>query len=244
MTSGYKQTEVGLIPVDWDIRSIAQIAPLQRGFDLPTTQIKDGPYPVVDSNGVMNYHATAMAHGPGVVTGRSGPLGKVHYVDADYWPHNTSLWVTRFNGNVPRFVYYLYTGIGFVRFASGSGVPTLNRNDAHAFRVPLPPTKAEQQAIAAALSDADALIEALEQLIAKKRHLKQGTMQELLTGKKRLPWFSGEWEVKQFGEAVALRGERIDPRATGTQEFCVELEHIGSATGLLLGSTSTGEQSS
>ena len=244
MTSGYKQTEVGLIPVDWDIRSIAQIAPLQRGFDLPTTQIKDGPYPVVYSNGVMNYHATAMAHGPGVVTGRSGTLGKVHYVDADYWPHNTSLWVTRFNGNVPRFVYYLYTGIGFVRFASGSGVPTLNRNDAHAFRVPLPPTKAEQQAIAAALSDADALIEALEQLIAKKRHLKQGTMQELLTGKKRLPGFSGEWEVKQFGEAVALRGERIDQRATGTQEFCVELEHIGSATGLLLGSTSTGEQSS
>ena len=64
--------------------------------------------------------------------------------------------------------------------------------------VPLPPTKAEQEAIAEALSDADALIESLEQLIAKKRQLKQGAMQELLTGKKRLPGFSGEWEVKRL----------------------------------------------
>ena len=64
---------------------------------------------------------------------------------------------------------------------------------------PLPPTKAEQEAIAEALSDADALIESLEQLIAKKRQLKQGAMQELLTGKKRLPGFSGEWEVKPIG---------------------------------------------
>ena len=64
--------------------------------------------------------------------------------------------------------------------------------------VPLPPTKAEQEAIAEALSDADALIESLEQLLAKKRQLKQGAMQELLTGKKRLPGFSGEWEVKDW----------------------------------------------
>ena len=66
--------------------------------------------------------------------------------------------------------------------------------------VPLPPTKAEQEAIAEALSDADALIESLEQLIAKKRHIKQGAMQELLTGKKRLPGFSGEWETKRMGD--------------------------------------------
>ena len=64
---------------------------------------------------------------------------------------------------------------------------------------PLPPTKAEQEAIAEALSDADALIESLEQLLAKKRHLKQGAMQELLTGKKRLPGFRGEWKVKRGG---------------------------------------------
>ena len=66
------------------------------------------------------------------------------------------------------------------------------------YRSRLPPTKAEQEAIAEALSDADALIESLEQLLAKKRHLKQGAMQELLTGKKRLPGFSEEWEVRRL----------------------------------------------
>jgi type I restriction enzyme S subunit len=68
------------------------------------------------------------------------------------------------------------------------------------FDIPLPPTKAEQKAIAEALSDADALIESLEELIAKKRQVKQGAMQELLTGKRRLRGFSGEWEVRRLGE--------------------------------------------
>ena len=76
--------------------------------------------------------------------------------------------------------------------------------------IPLPPTKAEQEAIAEALSDADALIESLEQLIAKKRHLKQAAMQELLTGKKRLPGFSGKWEVKTLRDAAdCLDNDRV-----------------------------------
>ena len=198
--TGYKQTEVGVVPEDWNVQEIGQIAHLQRGFDLPTTKLQEGSYPVVYSNGAMNYHNVAMVRGPGVVTGRSGTLGKVHFIETDFWPHNTSLWVTRFNNNAPRFIYYLYSSIGFERFSSGSGVPTLNRNDAHSFRVSLPPTKAEQEAIAEALSDADALIASLERLIAKKRQIKQGAMQELLTSKKRLPGFGGEWEVKRLGE--------------------------------------------
>ena len=81
-----------------------------------------------------------------------------------------------------------------------SGQPGINGQEYAALPIPLPPTKAEQEAIAAALSDADALIDSLEQLIAKKRHIKQGAMQELLTGRKRLAGFSGEWEVKSLGE--------------------------------------------
>ena len=79
------------------------------------------------------------------------------------------------------------------------GMPAVNRDDLLSLSFPFPPTKAEQEAIAAALSDADALIESLEQLIAKKRHIKQGAMQELLTGQKRLPGFRGSAEVKQTG---------------------------------------------
>ena len=89
---------------------------------------------------------------------------------------------------------------------TATGSAQLNFGPAHvrAAFVPLPPTKAEQEAIAEALSDADALIDSLEQLLAKKRHLKQGAMQELLTGKKRLPGFSGAWEVRRLNELAGI----------------------------------------
>jgi len=83
-------------------------------------------------------------------------------------------------------------------------IPHLSRVEILHPVVPLPPTKAERDAIAWVLSDADALIESCEQLLAKKRQLKQGAMQELLTGKKRLPGFSGEWEVKRLGEIAEI----------------------------------------
>ena len=200
---GYKRSEVGVIPGDWMVKPISQVAPLQRGFDLPTRKIRPGPFPVVYSNGVKNFHSVAMVKGPGVVTGRSGTLGKVHYIDTDYWPHNTSLWVTHFNDNIPKFIYYLYKSLSFGRFASGSGVPTLNRNDAHSYHIALPSDRNEQRAIATALSDVDALLDGLARLIAKKRDLKQAAMQQLLTGQTRLPGFSGNWEMKRIDD-IAL----------------------------------------
>ncbi len=203
---GYKKTDIGTIPKDWMVKPISQVAPLQRGFDLPTRDIVPGPFPVVYSNGVESFHMTAMVKGPGVITGRSGTLGRVHYVESDYWPHNTSLWVTRFNENDPKFIHYLYESLRFERFASGSGVPTLNRNDAHSYRIALPADSDEQRAIAAALSDVDALLAGLDRLIAKKRDLKQATMQQLLTGQTRLPGFHGKWGVRRLGELGSTYG--------------------------------------
>ena len=145
-----------------------------------------------------------MVKGPGVVTGRSGTIGKVHFIEKDYWPHNTTLWVTSFHENDPKFVYYLYTHLDLAQFLSGSGVPTLNRNDVHQHLVarPSPP---EQRAIAEALSDVDGLLAALAALIAKKRAIKQAAMQQLLTGKTRLPGFSGAWETTTLGEATDIK---------------------------------------
>ena len=120
------------------------------------------------------------------MTGRSGTIGKVHFVDGDFWPHNTALWVTSFAGNDPKFVFYLYMHIGFARFAAGSGVPTLNRNDAHNFVVCVASSRDEQIAIATTLSDMDAEISALEARLVKVRALKQGMAQALLTGRIRL----------------------------------------------------------
>jgi type I restriction enzyme S subunit len=109
--------------------------------------------------------------------------------------------------------------------------------------VPLPP-KAEQEAIAEALGDADALIDALDRLLAKKRDLKQGAMQDLLTGKRRLPGFNDAWMPKAFGEVAQLRKNRIDPRWQRQSEFCVELEHLEQGTGRLTGHTATTAESS
>ena len=169
----------------WEVKRLKEIAPLQRGFDLPTSKVKPGPYPVAYSNGVLRWHAEFMVAGPGVITGRSGTIGKVHFVQESYWPHNTSLWVTDFFGNHPKYIYYLYGFMELEKFSGGSGVPTLNRNDVHEHEVRIP-AKAEQRAIADVLSDMDAEIEALEVRRAKTQQIKQGMMQELLTGKTRL----------------------------------------------------------
>jgi type I restriction enzyme, S subunit len=171
----------------WTTGPLKLFFPLQRGFDLPTSKVIPGRYPVVYSNGVARTHAVAMAKGPGVITGRSGTIGKVHYIEEDYWPHNTALWVTSFARADAKFAYYFLTHIGLERFSSGSGVPTLNRNDAHSFEVKLPSDTGEQRAIASVLTDADDEIDRLHALLAKATAIKQGMMQELLTGRTRLP---------------------------------------------------------
>jgi len=171
---------------EWEVKRLGDISPLQRGFDLLTTRLRQGCYPVVYSNGVSSYHNEFMVKGPGVITGRSGTIGNVHYVEEDFWPHNTSLWVTSFKGNSPKFIFFLLGSIGLERFGTGSGVPTLNRNDVHAHKVKVPPTPEEQTAIATVLSYMDAEIAVLAARHSKTRALKQGMMQELLTGRIRL----------------------------------------------------------
>lgn len=193
------------VPNGWRQKKIGDIAPLQRGFDLPVKRLETGSYPVVYSNGVGNYHITYVVRGPGVITGRSGTIGKVHYIDENYWPHNTTLWVTDFRGNDTKYVFYLYSFIDLERFATGSGVPTLNRNDIHLYEVLCPPLP-EQQAIATALSDIDGLIHSLTKLINKKKNIKRGAVQELLTGRKRLEGFSGVWRKKLLGDLFTFGG--------------------------------------
>ena len=163
----------------WEVKKLGDIAPLQRGFDLPNAQLAEGDVPVIYSNGIQNYHNTSMAQAPALVTGRSGTIGKLHYIESGpYWPHNTTLWVTSFNSNHPKFIYFLYESIGFARFASGSGVPTLNRNDAHSFKTAIPSPN-EQTRIAECLSSLDDLITAQADKVAALQTFKRGLMQGL-----------------------------------------------------------------
>lgn len=189
------------IPKGWQEKRIVDVCPLQRGFDLPAKVINKGKYPVVYSNGVLNYHNTYKVKGPGVITGRSGTVGKVIYVQQNYWPHNTSLWVTDFSGNDPRYIYYFLQILHIERYSCGTGVPTLNRNDLHPLKVPIPPLS-EQKKIVAILSTLDEAIETTEKLIEAKRRLKRGLMQQLLTRRRRLKGFKGKWETTEFGNLI------------------------------------------
>lgn len=112
---------------------------LKRGYDLPLDQRIPGPYPIVTSSGVAEYHQKFKAQGPGVVTGRTGTLGKVYYVQQDFWPHNTALYVQNFKGNNPRFIFYLLQTLGFELRSAAAAVPTLNRNYLHLLSINLPP---------------------------------------------------------------------------------------------------------
>ncbi|HBO2993408.1 TPA: restriction endonuclease subunit S [Pseudomonas aeruginosa] len=148
--------------------------------------------------------------------------------------------------DVRYLAYFINTQTKLLRdvVATGNGQPNLNTGLIGAINIPVPASIIEQRKIANSLTDVDDLIRGFDQLIAKKRDIQQAAMQQLLTGQRRLPGFSGEWEVKRFGEVVVCRSERVDPRSAGRQEFCVELEHIEARTGRLIGQTVADESSS
>ena len=156
------------------------VATLHRGFDLPARLRQEGDTPVVTSSGVTSTHNRAAVAGPGVVTGRYGTIGQTFYLQQDYWPHNTTLFVSDFHGNDPRFVYYLLKTIDFASHSGKSGVPGVNRNDLHDLIVALPTATAEQMRISKALSSADDTIAALERLAGKMQDVKEGMMQQLV----------------------------------------------------------------
>ena len=232
---------------EWKRKTVKQVAPLQRGFDLPNSKLKTGDVPVVMSNGIENYHSTPKVQGPGVVTGRSGTIGKLQYIDRDYWPHNTTLWVTNFHNNNPRFIYFLFESIKLEKFASGSGVPTLNRNDVHDSSVTIPPALAEQEAIGAVFSDLDAVIEKHEQKHRALQQTKSALMQRMFPQegetqpRLRLEGFEGEW-VETTVQAVATRhdNDRVPITkkdriagstpyygANGIQDYVTGFTHVG-----------------
>jgi type I restriction enzyme M protein len=129
----------------WPMVELGEIITLQRGYDLPKNKFIYGNYPVIGSNGIIGYHNEFKHQFPGVITGRSGTIGKVHFIEKDYWPHNTSLFVKEFNGNVPKFIYYLLQSIDLKSLGDGvSAVPSLDRKNAHKVKVFLPPLEKQK----------------------------------------------------------------------------------------------------
>lgn len=131
----------------------------KRGYDLPESTRRIGPFPVISSAGISGYHDEYKVAGEGVVTGRYGTLGEMHYYNGKYWPHNTALYVTDFKGNLPKYVYYLLSCLGRMDTGDKSTVPGVNRNDLHELKIPVIKDKQAQKSIAAVLSVLDAKID-------------------------------------------------------------------------------------
>jgi type I restriction enzyme, S subunit len=144
--------------VTWHTCRLGDVVTLKRGHDLPASQRQDGNVPVVSSSGITGYHSVSKEKGPGVVTGRYGTLGEVFYVDEDYWPLNTALYVTNFKGNHRRFVAYWLQHVLRNHQSDKAAVPGVNRNVLHELRVQFPDTKSQAN-VAAILSAFDDLIE-------------------------------------------------------------------------------------
>ena len=215
---GYKQTEVGAIPEDWSCRPIKEFASTVRGGSprpagdpryfngsfIPwltvasLTGIPDSQLFVTETSTALTEeganHSRTLAAGTLIVANSGATLGVAKILGIKCCANDgiAALQKVEKNVSAPYLAHYINTKTNYLRdvVATGNGQPNLNTGLISEFKVPLPPTKVEQEAIAEALSDADALIESLDQLIAKKRLIKQGATQELLTGRRRLPGFS------------------------------------------------------
>ncbi|MBZ5693962.1 MAG: restriction endonuclease subunit S [Acidobacteriia bacterium] len=143
---------------EWRKTELGNVITLQRGFDLPTQERRPGSIPIVSSSGISGIHSEARVLAPGVVTGRYGTIGQVFFIEKDFWPLNTTLFVKDFKGNDPRFISYLLRTIDFDSCSDKSSVPGVNRNHLHRLTVPVP-TPLEQRAIAHTLGTLDDKIE-------------------------------------------------------------------------------------
>lgn len=222
---------------EWHTVRLGDVATLQRGFDLPTRLRSRGSVPVVSSSGTSGWHNQAMVGAPGVVTGRYGTIGEVFFQKSAFWPLNTTLWVSNFHGNDPRYVYYLLHRVDFDSHSGKSGVPGVNRNDLHTELVALPVSRAEQGRIASMLADAEELVLKVQRLVAKKRAIKQGMMQELLTGRIRLQELTREWQRAVLGSVAIVDPESLSPTSVSPSTFIdyISLEDV--SKGSVHGST-------
>ncbi|WAU74720.1 restriction endonuclease subunit S [Acinetobacter sp. TR11] len=176
--------------------TLGQILTFQRGFDITKKEQTLGEVPIVSSSGISSYHNEFKVKAPGVVIGRKGTLGTVHFISQNFWPHDTTLWVKDFKDNDPKFTYYFLQTLHLEKFDTGSSNPTLNRNHAHKIKV-LFPNICIQKKIAAILSAYDDLIENNKKRIQILEDMAQELYKEWFV-RFRFP----DWENTEFEKGV------------------------------------------
>jgi len=181
------------------------------------------------SNGILHYHNEYRAKAPGVVTGRSGTIGRLHFIASDYWPHNTALWVTDFMGNFPKFVYHLYDKEDLSRFGTGTGVPTLNRNDVHNHNTHIP-CVCEQKKISHFMDTIDNIITINQRKHDGLKKLKAAYLQQMFpqAGERvprvRFEGFTGEWTTRELG-AISVKVSQKNKNNEYSETLTNSAEH-------------------
>ncbi|MDO8723021.1 MAG: restriction endonuclease subunit S [Syntrophales bacterium] len=227
---GYKQTEIGVIPEDWHVDPLVCLSTeIGDGIHSTPSYVRSSEFFFVNGNNLINDSITITDNTMCVneseykalrknLTDRTlllsinGTIGNVAFYRGEKVVLGKSAAYINVSREVSRkFISYCLKSWSTAQFfeneLTGTTIKNLSLQSLRNTPIPLPPTQEEQRAIAAALSDVDALIGVLDRLIVKKRDLKQAAMQQLLTGQTRLPGFSGAWEVKRFGDfGNCLRG--------------------------------------
>ncbi|MDD3704476.1 MAG: restriction endonuclease subunit S [Clostridiaceae bacterium] len=200
---GYKNTEVGVIPEEWEVNSLSKILKIRHGKSQYQVETVLGVYPILGTGGVIGYANEYLYNRPSVLIGRKGTINVPRYIDTPFWTIDTLFYSEISNDADPKYIYYLFQTIDWYQYNEASGVPSLNSKTIENIVIPIPQLS-EQKYITEALSDVDNLISSINKLINKKKNIKQGAMQELLTGKKRLEGYSGEWEERSIWEVFDI----------------------------------------
>ena len=138
-----------------EIKELGDVLELQRGYDLPHSEMNEGVVPVAGSNGIIGYHDVAKLQPPCITIGRSGSVGKLHRYDVPVWPHNTSLFISDFKGNDDKYLFYLLKTIDFNKVCDSSVIPSLNRNFVYPIKIYFETDVKKQKKIASVLSALD-----------------------------------------------------------------------------------------
>ena len=209
---GYKQTEVGVIPEDWDALELEAVCTMKSGEGITASSIDDfSEYPCYGGNGLSGYTTRFTHDGRFALIGRQGALcGNVVSAQGKFFASEHAVVVTPRAGYDIDYLTYVLGEMHLNRYSESSAQPGLSVSKLLKLPLAAPRSEAEQRSIAMALRNVDALLGELGNLIAKRRGIKQAAMQELLTGKRRLPGFEGEWEVTTLFDLANRKKEFFD----------------------------------
>lgn len=199
--SKYKNTPIGLIPSDWEIKRLGEIAKIKHGRDQKQVICNNGIYPIFGSGGEIGRTNSFLYDKPSVLIGRKGTIDKPRFMDTPFWTVDTLFYTELSQDIVPKWLFNVFQTINWYYYNEASGVPSLSGSNISAIQLALPPIK-EQQKIADILSTWDSAIDNCKTVIEELKVRNKGLVQQLLSGKMRVKGFEKKWKVRVMSDCL------------------------------------------